>query len=80
MTERDLFFQYIPQIAEIITVCRKMTAEEYMMFKKKALKESSGKGRSFIKKVFFVVEKIFIALLPSWGGVGSTAPRRQRTD
>lgn len=58
MTERELFEQLIPQIAEIIVEARKLSKEQYNKWKQEVLDEVNvnGKPSGFIKKVFIVIE------------------------
>lgn len=57
MTERQLFEQCIPQIAEIIMEARKMTAEEYYEWKAETICNMNGKLTEFMKKIFLVIEE-----------------------
>lgn len=57
MTERQLFEENIPQIAELIVEARKLTTEEYEELKEKVLGIIDKKAINFIKKVFNLVEK-----------------------
>ena len=56
MTERELFYECIPQIAELVVECRKLTTEKYENFKKGILGQASEEVRPFMKKVFIVVD------------------------
>ena len=57
MTERDLYEQHIPMIAQITVECRKLTEEEYMDFKMDTLERAPEDIKSFMSKVFVVIEK-----------------------
>ena len=59
MSERELFKQSIPQIAEMIVICRGMAPEQYQNFKKEWLAEVARdrpKALPFIRKVFIVID------------------------
>ena len=56
MTERELFIESIPMIAEIVVECRKMSSERYAEIKEEILQSAPEVTRSFMKKVFTVVE------------------------
>ncbi|HIR00534.1 MAG TPA: hypothetical protein IAB23_12795 [Candidatus Scybalocola faecavium] len=62
MTERELFEQCIPQIAEIIVEARKMSAAEYCTWKDMVLSGINVKATDFMNKVFIVIEKHLPAL------------------
>lgn len=62
MTERQLFEQRIPQIAEIIIEARKMTAKEYYEWKAETIRNMNGKLTEFMKKIFLVIEEYLPAL------------------
>lgn len=57
MTERELFIESIPQIAEIAVECKKMSPERYAEIKEELLQSVPEVARSFMKKVFLVVDK-----------------------
>lgn len=57
MTERQLFEQCIPQIAEIIIKAKKMTAEEYYKWKEEVIHDMNGKVTEFAKKIFLIIEE-----------------------
>ena len=57
MTERDLFIQSIPQIAEMIIRCRGLTTEEFEEFKMEVLEETNEDARSFMKNILRVIEE-----------------------
>lgn len=59
MSERDLYFQCIPQIAEMALEIQKMTPEQYQEFKQEHLAEvgkTSPRALEFIKKVYITIE------------------------
>ena len=59
MSERELFRQSIPQIAEMIMICRRMAPERYQQFKRDWLAEvgrRAEKALPFIRKVFIVID------------------------
>ena len=58
MTERDLYEQNIPLIAEMVIECRKMTAKEYADIKKDILEKAQNAARPFMRKIFMVIEKL----------------------
>lgn len=60
MTELDLFYQCIPDIAELTVGLRKKTPEQQEQFKSECLKYAGGLSRSahdFICKVLLVIDK-----------------------
>ena len=56
MTERDVYEERIPQIAELILLCRQMSEDEFCQWKKDVLKRSDRKAHEFLRKVFFTIE------------------------
>lgn len=59
MSERDLFMQSIPQIAEMIVEIQKMEPEQYEEFKRECLEEVKANAPSaaeFIEKVLIVID------------------------
>lgn len=61
MTERELFYECITQIAEFAVECSKLSAEKYRDFKKRMLGQTSEKARPFMKKIFMVVDSQILA-------------------
>lgn len=60
MTELDLFYQCVPDIAEIIADLRKKTSEQQVQFKRECLEYAgglSGFTHDFICKVLIVIDK-----------------------
>lgn len=57
MTERELFIESIPKIAEMVVECRKMTTKEYTDIKNDILEKTSKTARPFMSKVFLVIDK-----------------------
>ena len=57
MTERELFVKEIPKIAEIITLSRKLTQEEFEQWKKECLQNSSSESLKFAEKIIVIIEK-----------------------
>ena len=60
MTELDLFYQCIPDIAEITVDLRKRTPEQQEQFKSECLEYASGLSKfahDFIRKVLIVIDK-----------------------
>lgn len=55
MTEREIFIQAIPQIAEIIVEARKLTVEEFQEWHDEVMQEVPDKAKPFIEKIFVVV-------------------------
>lgn len=55
MTERDVFVQAIPQIAEMVVEARKLTGEEFQEWHDEVMKSVPDKAKPFIEKVFMVV-------------------------
>ena len=57
MTERELFVKAITKIAEIITLSRKLTQEEFEQWKKECLQNSSSESLEFAEKIIVIIEK-----------------------
>lgn len=57
MSERELFEENIPMIAEIIIELRKLSAEEYRLWKAEVLANTPASVKGFIKKIFVVIDK-----------------------
>ena len=57
MTERELFVKAIPQIAEIVTLSRELTQEEFEQWKEEYLQNSSSESLKFAKKIIDIIEK-----------------------
>ncbi len=60
MTELDLFYQCIPDIAEITVDLRKRTPEQQEQFKSECLEYASGLSKfahDFIRKLLIVIDK-----------------------
>lgn len=55
MTERDIFLQAIPRIAEMVVEARKLTVEEFQEWHDEVMKSVPDKAKPFIKKVFIFV-------------------------
>lgn len=56
MTEFDLYLQCIPVIAETVVECRKLSAQQYEEWKSKTINATPDKLKSFIVKLFTVIE------------------------
>lgn len=56
MTERDLFEQLIPQIAELVIEARKLSIEEFQSWKREMMEATPDRAKSFIGKIFVVIE------------------------
>lgn len=56
MTERDLFEQLIPQIAELIIEARKLSVEEFHSWKREMMEATPDRAKAFISKIFVVIE------------------------
>ena len=56
MTERDLFEQLIPQIAELIIEVRKLSVEEFQSWKREMMEATPDCAKAFISKIFVVIE------------------------
>lgn len=59
MTERELMIKYIPQITEMALEIKKMTAWEYLEFKKEHLTEVERTypvALGFIQKIYQIIE------------------------
>lgn len=57
MTERELFIMCIPQIAEMIVECRKLSEDEFQQWEREFVRTVKSNEKSFIKKVIMVIEK-----------------------
>lgn len=57
MTERDVFVQAVPQIAEMVVEARKLTDEEFAQWKSGVLQDTPERIRSFIEKIYVVIEE-----------------------
>ena len=57
MTERDVFVQAIPQIAEMVVEARKLTDEEFAQWKSGVLQDTPERIRPFIEKIYVVIEE-----------------------
>lgn len=55
MTERSVFIQAIPQIAEMIVEARKLTVGEFQEWHDEVMQEVPDKAKPFIEKIFIVV-------------------------
>lgn len=56
MTERDLFEQLIPRIAEMIIEVRKLSTEEFQSWKQETIDTVPDRAKPFMGKIFVVVE------------------------
>lgn len=54
MSERDLYFMYLPQIAELAEECRQMTKESYEQWEKETLGAIPVEAIGFMEKVFLI--------------------------
>lgn len=57
MTERDVFVQAVPQIAEMVVEARKLTDEEFAQWKSGVLQDTPERIRPFIEKIYVVIEE-----------------------
>lgn len=57
MSERDFYFMHLPQIAELIAECQRMTEEGYGRWKKETLEEMPIEAAGFMEKVFAVADR-----------------------
>lgn len=55
MTERSVFIQAIPQIAEMTVEARKLIVEEFQEWHDEVMQEVPDKAKSFIEKIFIAV-------------------------
>lgn len=58
MSERDLFIQCIPMIAQIIVECRKMDKQQYEEWKKEWIETIADETKEFAGKVFIVIDEM----------------------
>lgn len=56
MTEREFFFESIPEIAEIAVSCEKMSEEEYEAFKVGWLSTTPATARDFANRILIVID------------------------
>lgn len=57
MTERDVFVQAVPQIAEMVVEARKLTDEEFAQWKSGVLQDTPERIRPFIEKIYVAIEE-----------------------
>lgn len=57
MTEREIFIENIPQIAEIIVMIRGWNRQQYEEWKADTLVRTPPGAVGFIRKVFIVIER-----------------------
>ena len=57
MTEREIFIENIPQIAEIIVMIRGWNRQQYEEWKTDTLEHTPPRAVGFIQKVFIVIER-----------------------
>lgn len=55
MSELDIFHACIPQIIELIIICRGLNREQYEIWKAETMKEISEEAAGFMKKVLIIV-------------------------
>lgn len=58
MTERELYVSCIPMIAEIITMCRRISRQDYEKWKQETMESAPETVKGFIGKVFVVIEHV----------------------
>lgn len=56
MTERELFEQQIPRIAEITICAREMSEETYAAWKTKVVEGIAEEAIEFMEKIFTLIE------------------------
>lgn len=57
MSERELFEENIPKIAELIIELRKFSAKEYLLWKTGVITNTPESVKGFIEKIFIVIDK-----------------------
>ncbi len=57
MTEREMFDIAVPKIAEMVVEARKLTDEEFAQWKSGVLQDTPERIRSFIEKIYVVIEE-----------------------
>lgn len=57
MSERDLYLMFLPQIAELIVDCQRMTPEGYEQWKQETRESIPNEAVDFMEKVFVVVDR-----------------------
>lgn len=55
MTERDVFMQNIPVIAEMIVEARKLTAGEFEAWREETMEQTPEKAKPFVQKIFVTI-------------------------
>lgn len=58
MTEREVFEENIPVVAEMAVYCKRMSKDQYEKFKTDALKSVHSESLEFMKKIFTVIEEV----------------------
>lgn len=58
MSERDVYIECIPMIAEIIVLCREMSSQEYEDWKREVMENVSDKAKEFMRKVLICIDSI----------------------
>ena len=57
MSEIDIYRMYIPQIAEMIADCQKMTPEGYAEWKRESREAASVAAIDFMEKIFALTDR-----------------------
>lgn len=55
MSERDVYIQCIPMIAEMVVLLREMSQQEYEDWKQETLEAADDRAKEFIKKVLIAL-------------------------
>lgn len=56
MTERELFYNNIPEITAICLKCRELSKEQYEEWKRETLEETPDEVKEYISKVLAVID------------------------
>ena len=57
MSERDLYLMFLPQIAELIVDCQRMTQKSYEQWINETRESVPVDAIDFMEKVFIVIDK-----------------------
>ncbi len=58
MSERDVYIQCIPMIAEMIVLLREMSQREYEDWKQETMQATADKAKDFMRKVLSCIDKV----------------------
>ncbi len=58
MSERDVYIQCIPMIAEMVVLLREMSQQEYEDWKQETMQATADKAKDFMRKVLICIDKV----------------------